>query len=94
MPGLMAENLDQHRAFHDGMLAFKAYCTTTTAETYDSKKLLDILDSFCLVLQEHLTEEIDTLLALEKFDAKQLEAEWAEMERGLIARADKVGLSL
>lgn len=72
-PGLMAGNVDQHHAFHDGLEAYEKYIDAVLAgtEEFDGKKLTDIIDSFGAILTQHLTEEISTLLSLKKYGAEQ-----------------------
>ncbi|KAH7156177.1 hemerythrin HHE cation binding domain-containing protein [Dactylonectria macrodidyma] len=68
VPGLMAQNVAQHEAFHDGLEAYKKYLDAVQAgdDKYDGDKLKGIIDSFAGVLHQHLTEEIDTLVKLEE----------------------------
>ncbi|KAM7187697.1 hemerythrin HHE cation binding domain containing protein [Rhypophila sp. PSN 637] len=69
--GLMAGNLEQHKAFHGGLEHFMDYVADLQAgkEKYDGKKVLELIDSFGQVLTEHLGDEIPTLLGLNKYSA-------------------------
>ncbi|EPE08726.1 hemerythrin hhe cation binding domain-containing protein [Ophiostoma piceae UAMH 11346] len=80
-PGIMAANVDQHHAFHDGLEEFGKYtraCADGT-EKYDSARLLGIIDSFAAVLTQHLTDEITTLLELKKYDKGSFCAEYKKL---------------
>ena len=59
-------------AFHPGLYAFRDYCLETNAEEYDGMILRGILDDFSHILQQHLAEEIETLLELSYCDGSQL----------------------
>lgn len=68
-PGLMGASVEQHHAFHVGLEGFNAYLDAVKEgkEKYDGAKLRDMLDGFVPVLTAHLTDEIDTLMTLERF---------------------------
>lgn len=72
VPGLMKPNVEQHAAFHGGLEAFLAYLDAVKAggEEYDGERLRGIIDSFMPVLRTHLFDEIQTLLALDKYEDK------------------------
>ncbi|KPM34882.1 hypothetical protein AK830_g11694 [Neonectria ditissima] len=72
VPGLMDGNVDEHKAFHDGLLAYTGYLDKVRngTEELDGDKLNSIIDSFAVVLRDHLENEIDTLLGLEKYEDK------------------------
>lgn len=91
-PGLMAKNVEQHEAFHPGFNAFRDYCRDTVPDAYDAKALRDIIDGFANILQEHLADEIDTLLALDIYDENELRKAYKVTEEKILATADKVSL--
>ncbi|PGH04014.1 hypothetical protein AJ80_08598 [Polytolypa hystricis UAMH7299] len=66
--GLMAPNVEQHHAFHDGLAAFTEYISSATPETYDGKALKKHVDSFAAALVQHLHDEIPTLMELHEHD--------------------------
>ncbi|KAK7426928.1 hypothetical protein QQZ08_006520 [Neonectria magnoliae] len=72
VPGLMDSNVDEHKAFHDGLSAYTEYLDRVRSgnEEFDGDKLISIIDSFAVVLRDHLANEIDTLLGLEKYEDK------------------------
>src|SRR5690242_14945767 len=84
VPGFMEVNVDQHKLFDEGITKFENYllrCQGKFEKTYNKEsaamqskeefsadKLQALIDSFADVLTTHLSEEIDTLLALEEYD--------------------------
>ncbi len=90
-PGLMSANVDQHKAFHDGVEALNTYvrdCVAGKAK-YDGNKIVDIIDGFGATLTQHLTEEIPTLCSLKAYNI-----DWTfwhkEAKKHAIAHGDKV----
>ncbi|EON97414.1 putative hemerythrin hhe cation binding domain-containing protein [Phaeoacremonium minimum UCRPA7] len=85
-PGLMEANVAQHKAFHDGVGTYQAYLADVGAgkEKYDGQRLKAIIDSFMPVLRQHLSDEIDSLMALEKYEEK---TQWDKWFKGVM---DKV----
>ncbi|MCJ1351258.1 MAG: hypothetical protein MMC33_001242 [Icmadophila ericetorum] len=79
-PGIMDKNREQHQAFHDGLEAFKTYSAETQPEDYNPVKLREILDTFVKPFQQHLKEEIDTLVALENLESTGLSKLWKAAE--------------
>ncbi|KAF3767739.1 hypothetical protein M406DRAFT_41495 [Cryphonectria parasitica EP155] len=75
-PGLMTPNVEQHAAFHGGLDAFSTYIESVKngSAKYDGGKIREIIDSFMPVLREHLYDEIQTLLALDRYEDK---CDWA-----------------
>jgi hypothetical protein len=69
VPGLMGHNIEQHEAFTPGLEAYQKYLEAVVEgkEAYDGPKLRGIIDEFMPILREHLNDEIDTLLGLEKY---------------------------
>jgi hemerythrin-like domain-containing protein len=70
--GLMDGNVREHEAFHGGLMALEEYLTQVKEgnKVLDGQELKNILDGFFPTLHKHLEAEIDTLLALEKYDTK------------------------
>ena len=54
--------------------------------------LRGILDDFSHILQQHLAEEIETLLELSYCDERQLKKAFGDFEASIIAGADSVSL--
>ncbi len=72
--GAMDVNVQQHRAFAQGLAELKTYLDSVEAggEKYDGQRVVDILDSFAPVLVQHLTEEIETLTRLRRFGPEKM----------------------
>jgi len=81
--GLMAANVEQHHRFEEGLEHLKKYVSETEVEEYEGGKLREIIEEFGGKLTEHLMEEIATLLALEKYDAKALRAAWVGFDEAM-----------
>lgn len=77
-PGIMTPNVEQHEAFHPGLEEYKMYLGRVQGgeETFDGLKLRKIIDSFMPILRQHLHDEINTLVALAKYDDKVDWATW------------------
>ncbi len=91
--GIMESNVNQHDAFAAGVERFRVYVFETNAETYDGKKLKTILEGFGAVLRTHLTEEIDSLLALDKYGGDKLEKSYRKLDAKILASiTDKVSV--
>lgn len=89
--GIMEINVNQHAAFEAGVERFRVYVFETTPETYDGKKLKEIIDGFGPVLTKHLTEEIGSLLALDKFGGDKLDKTHRDLDAKIRASiTDKV----
>lgn len=87
VPGLMDGNVAEHALFHDGLDAYSAYLTKVKEgkEPLDGEKLNAIIDSFMPVVRDHLEGEIDTLVALEKYEDKCDWGTWFMKVTGEIA---------
>lgn len=70
--GLMDNNVDQHKAFHDGMDSLKAFADAVVAdkEKYDASRLVTLIDDFGPALTQHLGDEIPTILSLRQYGEK------------------------
>lgn len=62
--------------FHPGMASMKSYIDSClpSPSSFSAPRLLEIMDSFGVALNTHLTEEIDTLLALSKYPQLDVQA--------------------
>jgi hemerythrin-like domain-containing protein len=78
--GIMDGNVAQHHAFEAGLKEFGEYVYGVKAEEWDKEKFRGIVDSFAPALMKHLTEEISTLLALDKYGGEKLKVAWDDME--------------
>lgn len=70
VPGLMDGNVEEHGAFHEGVERYVAYldAVSSGADKYDGERLVGLVDSFGAVLRRHLSNEIDTLVAMARYD--------------------------
>ncbi|MCJ1339031.1 hypothetical protein MMC09_004320 [Bachmanniomyces sp. S44760] len=82
---IMDTNIHQHAAFQAGVERFRVYVFQTTPETYDGKIVMEIIESFGPILTKHLTEEIESLLALDKFGGDMLEKSYRELDAKILA---------
>jgi hypothetical protein len=66
IPGLMATEVEQHKAFHDGLEQYTAYLNGLKGKEleFDAAKLNTIIDSFAPTMVEHLTHEVTHLSQL------------------------------
>lgn len=89
--GLMDVNVQQHEAFHGGLAEFASYLESLLkgdVRQFSGTKLRSILDSFAPALNQHLHDEIPTLLGLAKYGDKLdlkglMENEAEQVMRGL-----------
>jgi len=93
----LGKNLEQHQAFAPGLKEFDDYIAALKAgkETFDAAKVRSIIDSFGAILTQHLSEEVESLEALEKFDDK---IDWVNWNKRVgsnnVKTAEKVRLGL
>jgi hemerythrin-like domain-containing protein len=93
--GIMDTNLAQHHAFEEGMKGFGEYVYSVSPKDWDKETFRGILESFMPALTKHMREEIQTLLALDRFGGEKLKKAWDDMEKKVLAGAiDPVSLPL
>jgi hemerythrin-like domain-containing protein len=91
---LMDKNVVQHEEFSPGLQHFDRYVKQIIngVAVYDAAKFVGLLEVWAESLVLHLTDEIDTLVALEKFDI-----DWVTFNKKVseyaVANADKVFLN-
>jgi hypothetical protein len=68
----MQANIEQHRAFDAGLQIFEDHIYKLTPEKYDGGRLKRLREGFAKVLVVHLSDEIETLLALQKYGGDKL----------------------
>jgi len=90
----MDHNVEQHHAFLLGLGAWTQYTSNCTkkesSEKLDAAKFAKIIDGFAPVLVAHLTEEIQTLLALDKYDMDVLKKAWGAFDKYMLSDSDTV----
>lgn len=83
--GLMARNIEQHRAFTPGFEEFYEYSRTCRLEDYEGQKLKSLVEGFAEPLTQHLRDEIETLRALDKYDSRPIRQAYTRFEKVLMA---------
>lgn len=83
--GLMTQNVEQHRAFTPGFERFEEYCRTCLPAGYDGERLKALVEGFAEPLTRHLYDEINTLLALDKYDSAKIRQAYQRFEKSLMA---------
>ncbi|KAL1964137.1 hypothetical protein VTN77DRAFT_7225 [Rasamsonia byssochlamydoides] len=92
--GIMDVNREQHRAFLSGVEAYKEYLLSLTGneEVFSGERLCSIIDSFGQELQDHLEEEIVTLLELSKYgQCVKLRQLWEQEGQQTLSRMLRTG---
>ncbi|KAH7383816.1 hypothetical protein BKA66DRAFT_85706 [Pyrenochaeta sp. MPI-SDFR-AT-0127] len=71
---LMKSNFDQHHEFEPKMAEMARWADRVREgkEEYKSEFLVGMIDRFAPILKQHLHEEIDTLIMLEKCDGEEV----------------------
>jgi hypothetical protein len=69
-----------------GLKEFEEYIYKATPETYDGKEVKEMLDQFVEILVVHLSAEIQTLLALDKYGGEKLGPIWAQFNKKILAQ--------
>ncbi|TAQ83098.1 hypothetical protein B7494_g8580 [Chlorociboria aeruginascens] len=74
VPGLMSGPVHQHEEFHGGLIKLQEYSKAFNdrPDEYRWSAVKAIIDGFAPSLYRHLTEEIDVLLSLDKYDGDGL----------------------
>ncbi|WZH42144.1 Hemerythrin domain-containing protein [Fusarium acuminatum] len=87
VPNLMNANVDEHSQFDVGLKIYFNYLDKVKKEeeVLDGTKLRSIIDAFLPTLRTHLVNEIDTLLALEKYEDKVDWEEWFQKKISQVA---------
>jgi len=91
---IMEANLQQHHAFEEGMKHWDEYVIAATPETYDAKKVKQLVDDFGQILAVHLADEIPTLLGLEKYGPEGLVKAWNELNDKILGSLENKHKSL
>lgn len=92
----MEQNVVQHHDFTPFLEAFGEYaksCIDKSSPTrFTAIEFQKRIDDFATKMQQHLTEEVATLVALSKYDTDAIRKAYSEFEEGL-KKADKVNVS-
>jgi sterol-4alpha-carboxylate 3-dehydrogenase (decarboxylating) len=80
VPGLMSDNVEQHRQLEAGLERLRKYAQETRKEDYDAEKLRAIIEDLAGPLETHLHEEIPTIINLhDKIDSKTIKEIYGHM---------------
>ncbi|KDQ17587.1 hypothetical protein BOTBODRAFT_155649 [Botryobasidium botryosum FD-172 SS1] len=82
-PGFFDGEIEQHNGFHAGFDEMREYVKEMTPENFNAATLIGIIDKFGTSFQQHLSDEVQTLLSLEKepkADSVKLLKVWKDME--------------
>ena len=91
-PGLMSQNVEQHRAFHEKLDVWGKKCYGMKTGEYNGVEWRRMVDDFATPLLKHLHDEVLTLEALVKYDPDgvvMLEL-WKDLDKKTVAKANKV----
>lgn len=89
VPGLMEQNVLQHAAFTPGFNAFHEYVQKCSVKDYDGSEIRRLVEGFAEPLTLHLSDEIDTLRALNKFDSARVRKAYDQLD-GRLRNTDNV----
>lgn len=85
VPGVMQQNVEQHRAFTPGFGRFQEYARACAPERFDGREVRSLIEAFAEPLTQHLHDEIDTLRALDVYDSERVRRAYQRLEKTLMA---------
>ncbi|KAH5707318.1 hypothetical protein HBI81_243640 [Parastagonospora nodorum] len=88
-PELMAQIVDQHRAFTPGFEKSHGYVEICGVKDFDGPKIQALVQDFAPPLTKHLQDEIETLKAREKHDSKEMKSAYKRLEKLLMDTDNK-----
>lgn len=92
--GIMDRNIEQHHAFESGMETWVQYTSECMKrdgmENFDATQFRKLINGFAPQLVEHLSEEILTLLALDKYEISGVVQAWDKFDKHMQEGADTV----
>ncbi|KAI1843556.1 hypothetical protein JX265_007340 [Neoarthrinium moseri] len=93
--GIMQNNVDQHQGFHDGLIRLQEYLTRALAgeEPYDGHRIVQLIDDFGNVLAQHLAEEVQCLLDLQRFGPEKMKGLAAALQAEGQSNIWKIGIT-
>ena len=95
--GIMDQNVEQHHAFLPGMDAWTQYTSDCMkkegGQKFDATHFTKLIDAFAPKLVVHLAEEIQTLLALDKYDIAAVKKAWLKFDKHMQGTADVVSFN-
>jgi hypothetical protein len=94
----MDQNVEQHHAFLPGMESWTQYASDCmkkeATEKFDAVHFTKLIDEFSPKLVVYLAEEIQTLLALDKYDIAAVKAAWLKFTKHIQRIADVVSIDM
>ena len=84
VPGIMQQNIEQHRAFTPGFEQFQEYARTCLPREYDGGKIQSLIEGFAEPLTQHLSDEVDTLRGLDVYDSERIRQAYRRLEKSLM----------
>lgn len=87
-----SRNIEQHHAFEVGFEEFRVYAEQMQKgeAKYDGRKVRVMLEEFAKILNEHLHDEVQMILDLEKYDGVALKKVMDAAGQASINSADPV----
>jgi hemerythrin-like domain-containing protein len=80
IPGLMSQNVEQHRKLDAGLERFRVFAETSLPGSYSGEQLRSILESFAGVFEDHMHAEIAAILDLhDKIESEVLKTIYTRM---------------
>jgi len=94
--GMMGGNMDQHHEFEPKIAGLVKWAEEVEAgeRTYDAVELNRLIDEFAPILTQHLHDEIDTLIRLEKCDGEKIKQAMKEVADEGAKTADPVRIPI
>jgi hemerythrin-like domain-containing protein len=94
--GMMGGNVEQHHEFEPKIAGLVKWAEKVAAgqETYEAAELKKLIDDFAPVLTQHLHDEIDTLIRLEKCDGEKIKQAMNEVANEGAKTADPVRIPI
>ncbi|KAL1848700.1 hypothetical protein VTK73DRAFT_10089 [Phialemonium thermophilum] len=96
--GIMDANVEQHRAFHDGLTELRKFIDDCAAgrEKYNGRHVVELIDKFGPPLAHHLADEIPSIENLRKYGSKldTLEAMANEEAKSHMKQVGLTGLTV
>ncbi|KAJ3543420.1 hypothetical protein NM208_g3588 [Fusarium decemcellulare] len=86
---IMDVNIQEHKAFHDGLDRFEEYITNISPADFRGEELQQLLMGFGKAVETHLHHEIATLLDLHVYDAGEVTKMAKGMHDRTMERSDK-----
>lgn len=87
-PGILQQNIEQHKAFEQGIHNFSEYCKATSKDEYTTSTFQALIDEFSQPLNKHFHEEPALFYSLGPLDSEGLDRVFLEQGKIAMAKAD------